>query len=199
MKIVLMGTPVPQLRMRHVSRGSFVSTYDPKAKEKKAIRQQLSLLKPDKYSYPRVSFMFYMPIPKGIPKKMISLYESETFKHEKKPDVDNLIKLYLDCMDGIILHGDQKVSLGPCNKVYSKNPRTVIWVNETSSILGPHELDCIFLSSEEPDIPSFSETAYQRDWCILGKKVHSQSLGNLILSNATESLVEKPGILSPQE
>jgi len=189
MKIIIEGIPIPQIRMRHATFRGFTTTYDPKAKEKKAIKQTLTSKGLDgTYDFPRVSFIFYMPIPKSLTKKMISLYQSERLKHDKKPDVDNLIKLYLDCMDGIILQGDQKVSLGPCIKLYSPNPRTVIWINETASIITPQELDCTFLSVEERDIPSFSEEVYLRDWNILGHSAHLQCLDNLAPVCAIQSL-----------
>lgn len=149
MKIVIPGVPVPQGRMRHAKRGNFVTTYDPKAKEKKEIREVLAKDKvKSAFNYPRVSFVFYMPIPKGIRKKEVALYESESLKHDKKPDVDNLIKLYLDCLDGIVLYGDQKVSLGACIKLYSPEPRTIVWVSETSDMISEDEIACFLLGEE---------------------------------------------------
>lgn len=161
MKLIIPGVPVPQARMKHSNRRGFVTTYDPKAKEKTHIRD---LLKNDRnydsIDYPRVSFLFHMPIPASIPKKHRELYESGTLKHDKKPDVDNLIKLYLDCLDGIALQGDQKVSLGPCLKVYHPEPKTIVWIHETTQKLQPWELDVAFLPAEEPDIPCFCEQDY---------------------------------------
>lgn len=192
MKIIIPGIPVPQTRMRYANRGSYVTTYDPKAKEKEIIKNIfLTFSSSFSFLYPRISFIFYMPIPKGIPKKKIGIYESQTLKHDKKPDVDNLIKLYLDCMDGIIIQGDQKVSLGPCVKLYSKNPRTVIWIHEMNEIITPRELDCTFLSSEEPDTPSFSEKAFLRDWHNPNQIVFPQSVGSCILPIASVSLKYK--------
>lgn len=177
MKIVIPGIPVPQARMRHFGKGNFVRLYDPKAKEKTAIRGQLERFKQEKeISYPRLSFIFYMPIPSSIPKKLRPLYESERLKHDKKPDADNLIKLYLDCLDGIVLQGDQKVSLGGAIKIYSPNPRTIVYINEMQNQVTSQEIDCIFLFSEEHDIPSFSEKDFQHDFYTLGKTAHLQSL-----------------------
>lgn len=161
MKIVIPGIPMPQARMKHSNRRGFVTTYDPKAKEKTTIRQLLQTVRSvDSFAYPRISFLFHMPIPASIPKKQKELYESGTLKHDKKPDVDNLIKLYLDCLDGIVIQGDQKVSLGPCLKVYHPEPKTIVWIHETTHKLSPLELDVAFLSVEEHDIPSFSAQDY---------------------------------------
>lgn len=141
--------PKPQGRMRYSNYRGFVASYDPSAKEKKCVKETLLAQKSEvKFEHPRISFMFHMPIPSGISKKQMTLYESGYLKHEKKPDVDNLIKLYLDCMDGIFMHGDQKVTLGPCIKVYHKNPKTIIWIHETSQNLQPFEIDLAFLDDE---------------------------------------------------
>lgn len=159
MKIVIPGIPVPQARMRHSNFNGFVTTYDPKAKDKKHIRYFLHDYKSSNFNYPRISFIFYMPIPKSIRKKDIELYNSQLLKHDKKPDVDNLIKLYLDCLDGIILEGDQRVSLGPCIKLYSPNPCTVVFIHETRPILEAWEVDCVFSDDKSYDTPKFSEMA----------------------------------------
>lgn len=161
MKIVIPGIPVPQARMKHSNVRGFVTTYDPRAKEKNAIRHFLTshkVLFP--FDYPRISFLFHMPIPKSIRKRDEELYNSGKLKHDKKPDVDNLIKLYLDCLDGLVIQGDQKVSLGPCLKVYHPEPKTIIWIHDTTQTLTPWELDSVFLDAEEPGIPSFSAQDY---------------------------------------
>lgn len=168
MKIIIPGVPVPQARMKHSNRRGFVTTYDPKAKEKSQIRfllrnsmgSDLDNLASNPFDYPRISFLFHMPIPSSIRKRDQDLYQSGTLKHDKKPDVDNLIKLYLDCLDGLVIHGDQKVSLGPCLKVYHPEPKTIVWIHETTQKLTPWELDSAFLGAEEPDIPSFSVLDY---------------------------------------
>lgn len=161
MKIIIPGDPVSQLRARHSTFRGYVTTYDPRAKEKKEIRYHLKDLKGTvSFLHPRLTFLFHFPIPKSIPKKHLPLYQSGTLKHEKKPDADNLVKLYMDCLDGIIFEGDQIVTLGPCLKIYHPEPKTIIWVTETSQILQPWELDVPFLDALEPDIPSFLSQDY---------------------------------------
>lgn len=143
LKIIIPGNPIPQARMKHSSRGGFVKTYDPRAKEKSAIRFILSQYQQveEAFLHPRICFLFHMPVPKGIRKRDQELYDSGILKHTKKPDVDNLVKLYLDCLDGIVIHGDQKVSLGACIKVYSSEPKTVIYINETTQNISPWEME----------------------------------------------------------
>jgi len=63
-----------------------------------------------------------MPIPKSKSSKL------DGTPHYKRPDNDNLQKMYLDClqMAGNILTDDSIVSEIHAYKVYSKNPRTEI-------------------------------------------------------------------------
>ncbi len=143
MKIILPGNPVAQIRMKFSSRNGIGRVYDLRKKEKGHLKEVIGLkhvLYPC-FVHPRVSFIFHMPIPKSLPKKHLWIYESGFLKHEKKPDVDNLIKLYLDCMDGICFDGDQKVSLGASVKLYHPFPKTIIVINETSELLSPLEVD----------------------------------------------------------
>lgn len=142
MKLTIEGVPISQARMKFSSHGGFGRLYDPKEKEKNKLKKFLSAKYNGKLlEFPRVSFVFHMPIPKSTPKKLLHLYNSGLLKHTKKPDCDNFIKLYLDCMDGITYHGDQKVSLGPCIKLYHPQPKTLIFINDTSNLLTPQEID----------------------------------------------------------
>jgi Holliday junction resolvase RusA-like endonuclease len=138
--IEIPGTPEPQARMKYTSRGGFARAYDPKEKQKELIRHILRCKTAlHDYQFPRISFFFYMPIPASTPKKVREMMRSERVKHVKRPDVDNLCKLYLDCMDGIVFERDEKVALGSCIKVYSEEPRTTIIINDTPRVLSDLE------------------------------------------------------------
>lgn len=167
MKLVIDGVPLAQSRLRLFSRHGMTRVYDPDTKEKEAIKHLITLSHTKGLlTHPRVSFVFHMPIPKSIPKKWLSLYESGLLKHEKKPDIDNLIKPYMDCMDGITYDGDQKVQLGPCIKVYHPHPKTIIIMNETTEILSPLEVDPMTwyaLFGQESGKCSFSEMVSLND------------------------------------
>lgn len=170
-----------------------MTTYDPRAKEKSAIRHLLAPFAiKEEWKYPRVSFLFHMPIPKGIRKRDEELYHSGLLKHDKKPDVDNLIKLYLDCLDGIVIHGDQKVALGCCIKIYSHDPKTIVWIHETSYAISPWELDVAFLGDEQHDIPCFSQSDYLHDSYDLWTQVH----GLFLHSYSPESASQPSKILA---
>lgn len=150
MKIILDGVPISQSRMRHTVRGSFAVVYDPNSKDKKDVRLEiLSYVKRvyniiPKFINPRISFIFYFPILKSISKKNRPLYESGQLKHEKKPDVDNLLKFYLDCLDGIVFEGDQAIQLGSCYKLYHSKPHTIILINDTTPSLNHQEVENLY-------------------------------------------------------
>ncbi len=61
-------------------------------------------------------------------------------KHVKKPDVDNLIKLYLDVLTGLAFADDNCVSIGSAVKVYGLKPRTEIYIEETTEIVTLEEV-----------------------------------------------------------
>ena len=149
MKIILNGEPVSQARMKHRVINNFAQVYDPKAKEKADIRLKLVAYIHNYYpnfvklEHPKLSFIFHMPILKTTPKKVIPCYHSGIMRHEKKPDIDNLVKLYLDCLDGILFDGDQKVSLEFCIKLYHAEPKVIIIADETSGELCPVEADLL--------------------------------------------------------
>jgi len=47
-------------------------------------------------------------------------------KHVKKPDIDNIQKLFFDVMSGLIYHDDNQIWKVEAKKLYSEIPRTCI-------------------------------------------------------------------------
>lgn len=85
-------------------------------------------------------FWFFMPIPKSMCKKDREFALKGSLKHIKKPDVDNLVKLYLDVISGLAIQDDNAVSLGMCMKVYSIKPRVEIFIEETEQNVTMNEV-----------------------------------------------------------
>lgn len=135
-------------RARIFQRGGYTRCYDPRKVEKQCIkgvlakwlRENNSQLPSEWPRLPMISFVFAMPVPVSTPKPKLAKIASNAVKHIVKPDVDNLVKLYLDCMDGVIFTGDQQVSLGFAIKIYSHQPRTIIWIQESDEIMQPSEV-----------------------------------------------------------
>lgn len=193
LKIVIPGCPVSQARMKGTARGGFVRMYDPKAKEKDLIKLKLKSFKQERaFSYPRISFLFEMPIPSSTTKKELKELEKGLIKHDKKPDCDNLVKLYLDCLTEDILEDDRNVSLGSVNKIYSKDPKTTILIRNTSQKIEQWEMDSEFFPFEESSKPTSFEKDFPPDSCDQVDKAlplshHSSDLPPLISALIAES------------
>jgi Holliday junction resolvase RusA-like endonuclease len=141
MKIIIAGDPKPQARMRHFVRNGYSQCYDPVKKEKDFIKSFLEDFISDNYhnyqfpKNPHISFYFYCPIPSSMNKKLRWYAERGLLRKRTRPDSDNYVKLYLDCMNEIIFEDDSHVSLGECIKFFHKEPKTVIYVDEAPEIL----------------------------------------------------------------
>lgn len=112
-------------------RSGKINQYDPQIKEKilfqKKLRAQLcekgiitELLSKEKYY---VHLTFYMPFPKSRLRKDTVV---EDISHNKKPDLDNLIKFVLDCGNGLMWSDDSKIIFIKAYKGYGKEPHTII-------------------------------------------------------------------------
>ena len=137
---VIAGSPRPQLRHRaryikpKVGKG-FVSVYDDpdSAKEKKHIAALIKKSTPERIlDCPlQVDLVFHMPRPLshyGTGRNSDKLKDSAPKMHTKKPDIDNLRKLTMDALTGIVWRDDSLVCKGTTTKQYSERPRTEIFI-----------------------------------------------------------------------
>jgi len=125
--LTIPGSPVSQGRPRLARSGH---CFDPNWKQKKQVREIVKQIYIEEFLQAgHVSFIFCMPISKTMLKKGGCLN-----LHTKKPDVDNLIKFYLDCMTGIVWEDDCSVSIGSAVKVYSAEPKTIISLRERTPL-----------------------------------------------------------------
>ena len=134
MIIKIPGTPIAKKRPRFARIGKGVRTYSIQETEegrtllmiKDQVREQTD--KPVK-----VSFFFKLPRPKnhfGSGKNAEQLKASAPKHHTSKPDIDNMVKFYMDCLNGIVWHDDRQVVIQEASKMYHDEPETVIIVNE---------------------------------------------------------------------
>ncbi len=147
-KFVINGEPVAQDRCRFFIRNKKMMIYNPQSKLKKELQK---IIKSDfenngyqTLEHTTVSFLFYMPVLKSMNKRDHQIASEEKLKHEKKPDIDNLVKFYLDVISGIVIPDDNIAQLGCCMKLYSDNPRTEIYLQNSKGIFDDHELYSIF-------------------------------------------------------
>jgi len=133
--ITIPGVPTPKRRPRFARCRGHVRTYDTQSDEKQTMQWQLKarMQKPPLHGSLYVEMKFYMPIPKSTSKKNKEQMLSGVIKHTKKPDCDNLIKMPLDCMNGIVFEDDRQIYELKAVKLYSENPRTEITIWQESN------------------------------------------------------------------
>lgn len=74
----------------------------------------------------KCEFLFFMPIPKATSiKKRDQMYLGE-LRPVCKPDMTNLIKLYEDCLQGVVIKNDSTIVEYRAEKRYSEYPLTQI-------------------------------------------------------------------------
>lgn len=132
--IDLYGDPVPQKRPRFRRTEKYVQTYDPQSQEKEQYRWQLrSQFRNKPLTVPlEMDVIFYMPIPKATSFVRKKLMIANTMHHMKRPDIDNLMKYILDCMNGIVFQDDAQIWSIRAQKIYAESPGTLIKINPST-------------------------------------------------------------------
>jgi len=117
------GTPVGKGRPRFSRRGNFVSTYTPtKTRDyedliREAAKQAMGTNEPLKT--PVAAYIYItVPIPQSYSKSRSKACLEGWERPCKKPDIDNIIKAYLDSMNGIVYDDDTQVVSLHSTKVY---------------------------------------------------------------------------------
>jgi len=130
---IIPGKPKALKRPRF-SRGR---TYDPMANDKKKTWMQIAKYRP-KLPFAGniyIKLIFYMPRPKThfkTGKKSHILKDGIPEYHSFRPDIDNLIKYVLDCIQGEngFIVDDSQVCMIQAEKVYSITGKTEVFINE---------------------------------------------------------------------
>jgi len=134
-EITIPGKPVAKRRPRFARRGKFVTTYNDQETEEGRflfeVQKQFKNALSDKPLI--VVCVFEMPRPKnhyGTGRNTGKLKEGSPKLHTKKPDIDNLIKFVLDCLNGIAWKDDSQIVRIVAEKSYSEKPSTLIQIVE---------------------------------------------------------------------
>ena len=108
------GTPVGKGRPKFARRGNFVSAYTPtKTRDYEALIAQaakdaMSTAEPLKT--PVAAYIYItVPIPQSYSKKRTEACLKGIERPTKKPDLDNILKAFLDAMNGIVYDDDTQV------------------------------------------------------------------------------------------
>lgn len=139
-KIKVLGAPIAKKRPRFVRRGKFVGAYNAQETEESRwlwqVRQQMGDTMPLDGPLD-VRMWFFLPRPKyhfGTGRNAGCLKASAPRHHTTKPDIDNLEKFVLDCLNGVAFKDDKQIVRVDKAKLYSTNPRTEIVVKGVSQI-----------------------------------------------------------------
>ena len=133
---VVTGKPKALQRHRSTRRGII---YDPSKKDKQVMWQKISKFKPKTPLKEQIylKLIFYMPRPKyhyrtGKYKNQLKEQYVDVVYHCVKPDIDNLIKMVADTIQGRkrMILDDSQICMLQAEKIYSKNPRTEVVIQE---------------------------------------------------------------------
>lgn len=121
--ITIPGTPIPLKRPRF----SKHHTYDSQREIKEAIywiiKSQTDEILPPTGPI-NIKMTFFMGIPRSLSKK--KKLELQGQPHIKRPDIDNLVKFYLDVCNNAAYKDDAQVYKIIATKIYDENPQTEI-------------------------------------------------------------------------
>lgn len=117
-----MGQPIPLQRPRF-SNGH---VWDCQKKEKLVTQTRLKQLhgsRPLMIGPLEMHIMFFMQ------------HKTKSGWHVNRPDIDNLIKFYLDCGNGVLYEDDKQVVKITATKSYVMEPRIELFIHELDNIL----------------------------------------------------------------
>lgn len=80
----------------------------------------------------KMSIRAYFPIPKSVSKTKATSMERGNVRPTKRPDVDNIIKIVADALNGIAYKDDSQIVSCSLEKFYSSIPRLEIEIEEVS-------------------------------------------------------------------
>lgn len=124
--IIVYGKPVGKGRPKFSSRGGFVRAYTPKttadyeAKVAKAYTDKYGASEPCEKPIV-VSIQAVFPIPSSFRKAEKEKARKGLIKPTKKPDIDNIIKIILDGLNGVAFKDDSQVIVVHATKEYYNN------------------------------------------------------------------------------
>jgi Holliday junction resolvase RusA-like endonuclease len=129
------GTPTPKGRPRFSTRGKFPVAYTPektKAYEFEVGMMALSAMGGSKPLEGALEAFIYITyaVPESYSKKRTEACLSGQEKHTKKPDLDNLIKICLDGMNGIVFKDDSQITSIHSTKVYGEVAKVEVMVRQ---------------------------------------------------------------------
>ncbi len=132
--IIIEGVPISKHRPRFARIGKGVRTYSDQGDDVCIVIDEAKGQVETKLTCPLSVFcVFKMPRPKshfGTGKNANILKKNAPHYHTTKPDIDNLVKFYLDCLNGIAWEDDKQIIYIQATKTYSEEPLTSVIIQE---------------------------------------------------------------------
>lgn len=129
MRITIDGKPQPKERPR-VYKGHGITPTRTKNYEARVAREWAAKY-PEQLSGPcTVECFFYLPIPTSWSKAKKEQARRSLIFPEVRPDLDNLLKIILDGLNGVAYLDDKQVVKVSALKAYSDEPRTEVMIEE---------------------------------------------------------------------
>lgn len=125
MNLTIYGKPQPKERPRVYKGHGITPTRTKNYEAKVAAEWRANHPKPLEGDI-RVELVFYMPIPISWSKAKKERAEREIIRPSVRPDIDNLVKIILDGLNGVAFMDDKQVVELAAAKYYSSEPRTEI-------------------------------------------------------------------------
>jgi len=132
--MIIPGKPIAKRRPRFYRRGKFVGTYsDQVTEEGRWLLSARDQIKEKLSGAIFITILFGMPIPKSLSKKKHQKIINQP--HTKKPDLDNLVKWVLDCLNGEAWEDDASIFKIKAGKFYMEDPITRIFITKKEDFL----------------------------------------------------------------
>ena len=130
------GHPIAKGRPRFSTRGKFPVAYTPektKTYESEVGMMAKAAMGASKALEGALEAFIYVtfPVPPSYSKKRTEACLNDTEKHTKKPDLDNVVKICLDGMNGIVFKDDSQITSIYATKVYGTVAKVEILVRQT--------------------------------------------------------------------
>lgn len=130
------GAPKGKGRPRFTKVGSYVKTYTPSETAsyenlvKLEYQAQCKQFKFDDTSKLDMRIFAYYSIPKSASKKKRAQMIENVIRPTKKPDMDNIVKIIADSLNGIAYKDDSQIVDCMVRKFYSDNPKVTVVIQE---------------------------------------------------------------------
>ena len=123
------GEPRSKGRPRFTRDGHPYTDSETRAYEQKIVayyRQQLQGFRWSDSAFVSVEVTAHYPIPKSATKAALAGMQAGRILPSRKPDIDNVLKVVLDALNGVAYKDDSRVVAVSARKVYSMTPKLVI-------------------------------------------------------------------------